>query len=149
MPSEQPRFHNLRPIALSLLRLVAGFTFSLHGVQLVLGFFGGSHGAPAPLYSLLWFAGILELLGGLFLFFGIATHPVAFILSGEMAVAYFLAHFPKSGWPIQNGGELSAVYAFVFLYLAIAGAGPISVDALLNKRPSATSIQPVGVTAEP
>jgi putative oxidoreductase len=146
MPFEQ-RLHNLRPLALSLLRLAAGFTFSLHGFQLVLGLFGGSHGAPAPLYSLVWFAGILELLGGLLLVFGIATRPVAFLLSGEMAVAYFLAHFPKSAWPIENGGELSVLYAFVFLYLAVAGAGPISVDALLNKRRVAISLQPEGITA--
>ena len=148
MPSKQQRFHNLRPFALSLLRLAVGFTFSLHGFQLVLGFFGGAHGAPAPLYSLVWFASILELLGGLLLFFGVTTRPVAFVLSGEMAVAYFLAHFPKSVWPIENGGELSALYAFVFLYLAVAGAGPISVEALLNQRPATTSVQPAGVAAE-
>jgi putative oxidoreductase len=148
MPTEPQRLHNLRPFAVSLLRLVVGFTFSLHGFQLVLGFFGGSHGAPAPLYSLVWVAGIIELLGGLLLLFGVTTRPVAFVLSGEMAVAYFLAHFPKSFWPIENGGELSALYAFVFLYLAIAGAGPISVDALLNKRPKATSIQPAGVPVQ-
>jgi len=123
------------PFARSALRIVAGFTFSLHGFQKILGFFGGmgGHGATAPLFSLLWTAGMLEMVGGLLLILGLCTRPVAFVLAGEMAFAYFRMHLPRGLWPIQNGGELAVLYCFVFLYLCTAGPGPLSLDRLFRK----------------
>ncbi len=122
--------------ALSLLRVVVGFTFCLHGFQKLFGFFGGmgGHGATAAFPSLPWTAGVLETFGGVLLILGLFTRPVAFVLCGEMAVAYFRVHSPNSFWPIVNAGELAVVYCFVFLYLALAGAGPISLDRLVRKR---------------
>jgi len=123
------------PFARSALRIVAGFTFSLHGCQKILGFFGGmgGHGATAPLFSLLWTAGMLEIVGGLLLILGLCTRPVAFVLAGAMAFAYFRMHLPRGPWPIQNGGELAVLYCFVFLYLCTAGPGPLSLDRLFRK----------------
>ena len=125
----------LEPWARSMLRMVAGFTFSLHGLQKLLGFFGGmgGHGATAPVFSLLWTAGVLETFGGLLLIAGLFTRPVAFVLAGEMAVAYFRAHQPRGLWPIENGGELAVLYCFLFLYLCTAGPGPWSLDRLFRK----------------
>jgi len=126
----------LEPLARSLLRIVAGFTFSLHGMQKLLGAFGGLNGGTAHFWSLVWLAGVLELGGGLLLLVGLFTSPVAFVLSGEMAVAYFRVHFPHGFFPIVNRGELAALYCFVFLYLSVAGAGSISLDAALRKKPN-------------
>ena len=112
---------------LSVLRIVAGFMFMSHGMQKVLGF-PAPQRAPFHLFSLTGFAGALELIGGMLLLLGLFTRPVAFILSGEMAVAYFMAHQPRGLLPIVNGGELAAIYSFVFLYFAVAGAGPWSLD---------------------
>jgi len=126
----------LEPYARSALRLVVGFTFSLHGWQKLFGFFGGPNGrgATVPFGTLPWFAGGLETIGGLLIFLGLFTSPVAFILCGEMAVAYFKVHFPHGYIPLVNRGELAAVYCFVFLYLCIAGAGPLSLDSLVRKK---------------
>jgi len=123
------------PFARSLLRIVAGFTFSLHGFQKLLGFFGGmgGHGATAPVFSLMWTAGVLEMIGGLLLVVGLLTRPVALVLAGEMAFAYFRVHQPRALWPIQNGGELAVLYCFVFLYLCTAGPGPLSLDRLVRR----------------
>jgi putative oxidoreductase len=85
---------------------------------------------PVPLSSLLGMAGLLELVGGLLLFLGVFTRPVAFLLSGEMAVAYFMAHASRNFWPILNGGEVAVLFCFVWLFLAAAGPGPWSLDAL-------------------
>ena len=128
----------LAPYLRSLLRVIVGFTFSLHGMQKLLGFFGGmgGKGGTVPFGSLLWFAGGLELIGGLLIFLGLFTSPVAFILSGEMAVAYFRAHFPRGVNPLLNHGELAVLYCFIFLYLCIAGAGPLSLDSLIRKKSS-------------
>jgi len=127
----------LAPWALSVLRIITGFTFSLHGFQKVLGLLGGmgGKGATAAFGSLVWTAGFLELAGGLLLVLGLFTRPVAFIVCGEMAVAYFMGHAPRGFWPNLNGGELAVVYCFVFLYLAVAGPGPLSLDRVLRKRP--------------
>jgi len=127
---------SLEPSARSVLRLIAGFMFSFHGMQKVFGLFGGmgGRGAPANFLSLLWVAGFLEAFGGLLILVGLFTAPVAFILCGEMAVAYFWAHFPRGFLPIKNGGELAALYCFVYLYLFVAGPGPLSVDRLFRKR---------------
>jgi putative oxidoreductase len=121
------------PILLSVLRIVAGFLFVAHGTQKLLGF-------PAPMQfevSLLsqpGIAGLLEVVGGVLLMLGLFTRPVAFVLSGEMAFAYFLAHAPNNFWPLLNRGELAALYCFLFLYFAAAGGGPLSLDALRGKR---------------
>jgi putative oxidoreductase len=128
----------LEPYARSVLRLVVGFTFSLHGWQKLLGLFGGmgGKGATAPFGSLIWFAGGLELIGGLLIILGLFTSPVAFILCGEMAVAYFKAHFPHGFLPLVNHGELAVLYCFIFLYLCVAGAGPFSLDSLVRRKSS-------------
>src|SRR2546425_886366 len=120
---------SLEPYFRSLLRIVAGFTFSLHGFQKLLGVFGGmgGKGATAHFFSLFWLAGVLELFGGLLILLGLGTRPVAFLLCGEMAVAYFRTHYPRNFWPILNGGELAVVYCFLFLYFFAAGAGPWSL----------------------
>jgi putative oxidoreductase len=116
----------------SVLRIVVGFTFSLHGFQKLFGLLGGHR--HINLFSLFGVAGVLECFGGVLLMLGLFTAPVAFILSGEMAVAYFRAHFPRGFFPIQNGGELAMVYCFVFLYLFVAGGGPASLDRLIRKK---------------
>lgn len=120
----------------SMLRIVAGLTFSCHGMQKLFGMFGGigGHGMHVPLFSLLGLAGILETFGGLLLILGLFTVPVAFVLAGEMAVAYFMVHFPRGLFPIQNGGELAVLYCFIFLYLFAAGAGTVSMDHLVRKK---------------
>ncbi len=129
------RFSQSRYV-LSLLRIVIGFLFTCHGAQKLLGMVGGmnGHGAKAALFSFLWFAGILEFFGGLLILLGLFTRPVAFILCGEMAVAYFRTHAPRGFWPIRNGGELAVLYCFVFLYLFAAGPGPASLDRLIRRR---------------
>jgi putative oxidoreductase len=120
--------------ALALLRIVAGFTFSLHGAQ-KFGAFGGLGGHAAAAYSMLWFAGVLEIVGGPLILLGLFTRPVAFILCGEMAVAYFMVHIHIGPWlwPILNMGEVTVLYCFFFLYLVTRGAGPLSVDAAMRK----------------
>lgn len=132
-----PAIRTFEPFARSLLRIVAGFTFSLHGMQKILGLFGGmgGKGGTASFGSLPWIAGCLELVGGVLLIMGLFTTPVAFILSGEMAVAYFRAHFPQGFFPLVNHGELAALYCFIFLYLSVAGPGPLSLDAIARNKP--------------
>jgi putative oxidoreductase len=127
------------PHARSLLRLVAGFAFSLHGWQKLFGAFGGmgGKGAHAAFLSRMWVAGGLETLGGLLIVLGLFTRPAAFVLCGEMAFAYFTTHAPRGFWPIGNGGELALLYCFFYLYLMTAGPGPWSLDRLLFKRAAA------------
>ncbi len=122
------------PRLLSVLRIVAALLFFEHGASKLLGFPASDHGSP-ELFSLPWVAGVLELVGGALLIVGLFTRPVAFILSGEMAFAYWMAHAPRSPFPLVNGGEAAIVYCFVFLYLAFAGGGPWSLDALLRRKP--------------
>jgi putative oxidoreductase len=105
-----------------------------HGAQKLFGAFGGMGGHGATAFTLFWFAGILEFFGGLLILLGLLTRPVAFILCGEMAVAYFMVHAPGGFWPIQNKGELAVLYCFIFLYLAAAGPGPLSLDSRLRHR---------------
>jgi putative oxidoreductase len=125
------------PHARSALRIVAAFTFSLHGLQKLWGLFGGmgGQGATATFPSLIWTAGALEAFGGALLMVGLFTRPVAFVLAGEMAFAYFKAHFPRSPWPILNGGEPAVLYCFLFLWLTTAGPGPWSLDQVIRRRP--------------
>ncbi|MGB7923681.1 MAG: DoxX family protein [Pyrinomonadaceae bacterium] len=119
---------------LSILRIVAAFLLMQHGAQKLFGFPAGPQPSPtAPLLSMMGIVGILEFFGGLLLLVGLFTRPVAFILSGLMAVAYFMAHAPQGFWPVLNKGELAALYCFVFLYLSSAGGGAWSVDNLLRR----------------
>ena len=117
------------PRLLSVLRIVAALIFMAHGTQKLLGFPAPpANGLPAA-FSLLWVGGVLELVGGLLLVLVLFTRPVAFVLSGEMAVAYWMFHAPRNFYPTLNGGDASILYCFVFLYLAAAGPGPWSLDA--------------------
>jgi len=115
----------LSPYLLSALRIAAAFTFLAHGTQKLFGF---PEGHRAALTSLLGAAGILETSGGILMLIGLFARPVALVLAGEMAYAYFTQHAPHGFWPLQNGGELAVVYCFTWLYFAAAGPGPISVD---------------------
>ncbi|MFY9291465.1 MAG: DoxX family protein [Methylorubrum rhodinum] len=115
------------PQMLSVLRIVSALIFMAHGTQKILGF-PPSAMNPA-MFSLSWIAGVLELVGGALLLIGLFSRPVAFVLSGEMAFAYFIAHAPKSLYPALNGGDAAILYCFVFLYIVFAGPGPWSVDA--------------------
>lgn len=115
-----------------LLRIVAGFLFMQHGGQKLLGWFPSPEmGGSLP--PLVMAAGVLELAGGALVLVGLFTRPVAFVLSGEMAVAYFMAHFPQAALPIQNRGEPAALFAFIFLFLAANGSGGFSLDVLLRR----------------
>lgn len=122
------------PHLLSVMRIVLAFLFMQHGGQKLFDFPVVKAGPALELLSLVGIAGLLELFGGLLLLLGLFTRPVAFVLSGQMAVAYFMAHAPKGFWPIANKGELAALYCFAFLYLAAAGGGPWSLDRLFFKR---------------
>jgi putative oxidoreductase len=121
------------PRLLSVLRVVTAFLFMSHGLQKVLEL-PEPRPTPVDLTSLSGTAGIMELVGGALLLIGLFTRPVAFVLSGLMAAAYFIAHAPRGFWPLLNHGELAALYSFVFLYLAAAGGGPWSVDALRGRK---------------
>jgi putative oxidoreductase len=124
------------PYLRSVLRIVTGFTFSLHGFQKLFGLFGGlgGSGAKVHFFSLMWVAGSLEAFGGMLILLGLFTSPVALILCGEMAVAYLRLHFPRGFFPIRNGGELAVLYCFIFLYLVASGAGPLSLDSIFRKK---------------
>ena len=117
---------NYAPQAYAILRIVVGLLFLCHGLQKVFGLFGGT---SVPFFSLLGVAGITEIIGGTLITLGFFTGTVAFILSGEMAVAYFMGHFPASFWPIQNQGEPAVLFCFIFLYMATQGSGIWSFDA--------------------
>ena len=118
------------PQAYALMRIIVGLLFLCHGLQKVFGFFGGldGNGAAAPLLSLMGIAGLIELIAGALIAVGLFTTRAAFIASGQMAVAYFIGHFPMGFWPIQNNGVQAVLYCFVFLYMATRGAGIWSVD---------------------
>lgn len=118
----------------ALVRIVAGFTFSLHGAQKLLGAFGGvgGGGETVELASRMGLAGAIELVCGICILLGLLGSWAAFLASGEMAVAYFMAHAPRAFWPIGNGGELAALYAFLFLHIATRGSGAFSLDRLLG-----------------
>src|SRR5918996_5276382 len=114
---------------LSVLRIIAAFLFIAHGTQKLFAWPTAEPQETAPLLSLMGLAGVLETFGGLLLLLGLFTRPVAFLLAGEMAVAYFKAHAPRGLWPILNNGEVAVLYCFLFLYLAAVGGGPWSLDA--------------------
>lgn len=121
------------PRLLSALRIVAAFLFMAHGAQKLFAWPVAEPRDPVALISIMGLAGVLEAFGGLLLLLGLFTRPVAFVLAGEMAVAYFMGHATKGFWPILNQGELAALYCFLFLYLAAVGPGPWSLDALRNR----------------
>ena len=141
-----PDFETVRltwePRMLSVLRIMVGLLYMEHGLAKVVGFPFQPNHRPYALFTLNpGLQGLLELVGGLLLAFGLFTRPVAFILAGNMAVAYFMAHAPRGFFPLLNGGELAIVYCFVFLYLWIAGGGEWSLDRL-RAPASASALSP-------
>jgi putative oxidoreductase len=127
---------------LSVLRIVTALLFMEHGTQKLLGFPPSPNPGP-PLASLLGVQGVIELVGGFLLLIGLFTRPVAFILAGDMAVAYFMSHAPNSFFPILNRGDAAILYCFVFLTLFVAGSGAWSVDAMLGQAGTSRG-KPVG-----
>lgn len=124
-----------------MLRIVAALMFMLAGTTKLFAFPAGipPNGSAVPLFSQLGLGAVLEVFGGGLLLLGLLTRPVAFLLSGEMAVAYFQFHFPQGFWPTMNGGMAAALYCFVWLYFSAAGAGPWSLDAGQLRRPGTSS----------
>jgi putative oxidoreductase len=120
--------------ALGLLRIVAALLFLLHGTSKLFGFPPFSMGALPEVGTLLWIAAVLELVGGLLLLVGLLSRFTAFILSGEMAVAYWMIHAPKSTFPSENGGDAAILFCFIFIYIAAAGPGAWSIDESRTKR---------------
>jgi putative oxidoreductase len=134
------------PYIYAVMRIVVGLLFACHGAQKLFGMFGGlgGTGKTAELFSLTGMAGLIEFVGGLLIAIGLLTGYLAFLASGEMAVAYFTAHFPRGFWPLQNDGELAVLYCFVLLYIAARGAGLWSVEsARRSSRAQAASTQHV------
>lgn len=122
--------------AFAIMRIVVGFLFMFHGAQKLFGLFGrtGGCGETAPLFSMMGVAGVIEFFAGLLVATGLFAGWAAFLASGEMAAAYFMVHFPQGFWPIQNGGELAALYSFAFLYIAVRGSGTWSIASAVKKR---------------
>jgi putative oxidoreductase len=133
---EEATVETARQTASFLLRVVSGLLFMQAGGSKILDWFGGvpaEFGGHPAVLSQTWIGGMLELVGGLAIMLGLFTRPVAFILSGEMAVAYFQFHQPGGMWPIQNHGEPAVLFCFIFLHFAAHGAGPWSIDALIAR----------------
>jgi len=118
----------------SVLRIAAAVIFIPHGTQKLLAFPVTAPRPGVPLVSQLGAASILEIVGGTLMLIGLFSRPVALVLAGEMATAYFLAHAPRAGWPIINGGELAVLFCFIWLFFAAAGPGPLSLDAIWRRR---------------
>jgi putative oxidoreductase len=141
MPSFATLRLNWEPRILSVLRIIVGLLYTEHGLAKILDFPHQQNHSPYALFTLYpGLQGLLELVGGLLLALGLFTRPVAFILAGNMAVAYFMAHAPRGFFPLLNGGELAIVYCFVFLYFSLAGGGEWSLDRL---RASASAPSPL------
>jgi putative oxidoreductase len=121
------------PYLLSVLRIVAAYLFIAHGTQKFFGFPATEPRAGVALVSLLGLASMIEMIGGALMLLGLFTRPVAFVLAGEMAVAYFMSHAPRGFWPLLNRGEPAVLFCFIWLYFAAAGAGPWSLDALRGR----------------
>jgi putative oxidoreductase len=122
------------PRILSVLRIVAGLIVLQYGLAKLLGWPAVKMFENLPWLSLFGIAGMFELIGGVLLVLGLFTQPVAFVLSGEMAAAYFIEHFPRGFFPLLNHGELAVILCFLFLYLAFAGGGPWSLDAMRRRK---------------
>ena len=133
------RWRSWTPQLLSILRIVAAFVFFQVGSAKIFAFPAAvmPDGGTAPLTSLPGFAGSLEVVGGTLLLLGLFTRPVAFLLAGEMAFAYFIGHAPQGFWPVLNGGQPAILFCFIWLYISAAGPGPWSIDALLRRSPRA------------
>ncbi len=123
-----PNLDRWSPYALGLLRIVAAVIFFEHGTQKLFGFPERAGGGGPALFSMFWFAGALEIIGGALLAIGLFTRPTAFVMSGLMAAAYWIAHAPRSPFPVLNGGDAAILYCFLFLYLVFAGPGAFALD---------------------
>lgn len=121
------------PRVLSLLRIAVALFFLEHGTQKLFGLPPRASGMGPMFPSLIWFAGAIEFAGGILVLLGLFTRCAAFIMSGEMAIGYFMSHAPRAFFPVLNGGDAAGLYCFVFFYLAFAGPGPWSLDALRNR----------------
>jgi putative oxidoreductase len=134
-PSIAVKWRSRAPYLLSILRIVAAFLFMQFGTAKLFGFPAPimPGGGTAPFGSLAWVAGFLESFGGAFLLVGWFTRSAAFLLSGEMAFAYFIGHAPQGFWPVLNQGHPAVLFCFTFLYLSAAGGGPWSLDAIREK----------------
>jgi len=128
----ETRLNRLAPLVLSVLRCVAGLIFLAHGTQKHIGFPATERVVEA--FSLPWFAGVIEVVTGVLIAIGFMTRPAAFLASGTMAFAYWIAHAPRDFYPVNNGGDAAILYCFLFLYIVFAGPGPLSVDALRRGR---------------
>jgi putative oxidoreductase len=135
------RWSSWTPFVLSLLRIIAAFLFVQYGTTKLFAFPGAvmPDGSTVPVASLGGIAGVLEAVGGAFLLVGLFTRPVAFLLSGLMAVAYFHGHAGQGFWPVLNGGSPAVIFCFVWLYISTAGAGPWSLDALRGRKAGTAS----------
>lgn len=135
MSSLTARWRSCGPQLLSLLRIVAAFVFIFVGTVKVFAFPMGipPNGAAAPFWSQAWIGGVMEVVGGFLILIGLCTRPIAFVLAGEMAVAYFQFHFPQSIWPSVNMGIPAILYCFIWLYISAVGPGPWSIDAMRGK----------------
>ena len=122
-----------QPQLRALLRIMTALLFMEHGLAKLVHFPVAQPGVPDPLPTILVVAGVIEIVGGALVTLGLFTRLAAFICAGEIAIGYFMLHFPKSFWPIVNGGEAAILFCFVFLYLAAAGGGAWSVDAMRGK----------------
>ena len=120
------------PRILSIVRIMAGLLFLEHGTAKLLGFPPGT--ATPAMFGLLWFSGLIELVGGALVTVGLFTRFAAFIMSGEMAIGYFLVHAPRNFFPMLNQGDAAVLYCFIFLYFAVAGGGDWSLDRLISRR---------------
>jgi len=122
------------PRMLAVLRIVAALLFIEHGTIKLFGFPAGGQPGPQAMFSFMWIAGLLEAGGGLLVLLGLFTRPAAFLISGEMAVGYWMAHAPKSLYPALNMGDAAILFCFVFLYLVFSGPGAWSLDAAMRRR---------------
>ena len=130
-----PNLDALSPRVLSILRIITALLFMEHGLMKLVHFPAPQPGAPDPLPTILMAAAYIEVIGGAFITLGLFTRIAAFVCSGEMAVAYFIAHASKNPWPGVNLGDAAILFSFMFFYLVFAGPGPWSLDALVRKRP--------------
>lgn len=135
-PGLPARWSSWSPCLLSVVRIVAAFVFFQVGSAKIFAFPAAvmPEGGTAPLTSLAGVAGTLEVVGGTLLLLGLFTRPVAFVLSGEMAFAYFIGHAPQGFWPVLNGGQPAILFCFIWLYISSAGPGPWSIDAVRRRK---------------